>query len=178
MDRDGGRMNLIEKIFENVLWQSRLFVLLAVIFSIIGGIVLFIVASVDIYHIAVEAVGVFMGHTYPEDFHENVVLVIIGAIDLYLMAVVMLIFSFGLYELFISEIDAASSAESSRILEIHSLDELKDKLAKVIVMVLVVSFFKRVLHTDYNGALELLYFAGSILALSVGLYFLHKGGKH
>ena len=171
-------MNLIEKIFENVLWQSRLFVLLAVIFSIIGGIVLFIVASVDIYHIAVEAVGVFMGHTYPEDFHENVVLVIIGAIDLYLMAVVMLIFSFGLYELFISEIDVASSAESSRILEIHSLDELKDKLAKVIVMVLVVSFFKRVLHTDYNGALELLYFAGSILALSVGLYFLHKGGKH
>ena len=171
-------MNLIEKIFENVLWQSRLFVLLAVIFSIIGGIVLFIVASLDIYHIAAQSVGVFMGHSHPENFHENVVSVIIGAIDLYLMAVVMLIFSFGLYELFISEIDVASNSESSKILEIHSLDELKDKLAKVIVMVLVVSFFKRVLHTDYDGALELLYFAGSILALAVGLYFLHKGGKH
>jgi uncharacterized membrane protein YqhA len=94
------------------------------------------------------------------------------------MAVVMLIFSFGLYELFISEIDVAKNHGASKVLEIHSLDELKDKLAKVIVMVLVVSFFQRVLHTGYNGALEMLYFALSILALSVGLYFLHKGGDH
>ncbi len=171
-------MKIIEKIFEHTLWQSRLFVLLAVIFSLIGSIVLFIVASMDIYHMAVEAVGVFMGYAHPHDFHEKVVSVIIGSVDFYLIAVVMLIFSFGLYELFISDIDPAQESESSKILEIHSLDELKDKLAKVIVMVLVVSFFKRVLHTEYSGALEMLYFAGSIFALSLGLYFLHKGGKH
>jgi hypothetical protein len=45
-------------------------------------------------------------------------------------------------------------------------------------MVLVVSFFRRVLHTEYTGALEMLYFSGSILLLSLGLYFLHKGGDH
>jgi uncharacterized membrane protein YqhA len=94
------------------------------------------------------------------------------------MAIVMFIFSFGLYELFISEIDPAKRKGASKILEIHSLDELKDKLAKVIVMVLIVNFFQRVLHTGYSGALEMLYFSGSILALSLGLYFLHKGGKH
>jgi len=94
------------------------------------------------------------------------------------MAVVMFLFGFGLYELFISDIDIAKTSKSARILEIHSLDELKDKLAKVIVMVLVVNFFQRVLHTQYNGALEMVYFALSILALSLGLYFLHKGGKH
>ncbi len=171
-------MKFLEIIFENIIWKSRLFIILAVIFSLIGSIVLFVLASIDIFHVSIEAMQVFTGSLHPENFHEKVVAVIIGAVDLYLIAVVMLIFSFGLYELFISEIDPAKNSESSKILEIHSLDELKDKLAKVIVMVLVVSFFKRVLHTEYHGALEMLYFAGSILALAVGLYFLHKGGKH
>jgi uncharacterized membrane protein YqhA len=171
-------LNIIEKIFEGTLWNGRLFILLAVIFSMIGAVILFIVASVDIYDVAAKTVSVYINHQHPEDFHEMVVGGIIGAVDLYLMAVVMLIFSFGLYELFISEIDVAKNHGASKVLEIHSLDELKDKLAKVIVMVLVVSFFQRVLHTGYNGALEMLYFALSILALSVGLYFLHKGGDH
>ena len=171
-------MNIIEKIFEGILWNGRLFVLLAVVFSMIGSIILFIVASVDIYEVAVETIRVYGMHIHPDNFHEMIVGGIIGAVDLYLMAVVMLIFSFGLYELFISEIDQAKDSGASKVLEIHSLDQLKDKLAKVIVMVLVVSFFQRVLHTEYNGALEMLYFSGSILALSVGLYFLHKGGEH
>ena len=91
----------------------------------------------------------------------------------------MFIFSFGLYELFISEIDEAMGDEkTNKILSIHNLDQLKDKIAKVIVMVLVVSFFQRVLHTEFHTALEMLYFALSIVALSVGLYFLGKVGKH
>ncbi len=171
-------MKFIETIFEHMLWKGRLFILLAVIFSMVGAIILFIVASVDIYGVAIETMNVYLNHLHPDDFHGMVVSGIIGAVDLYLMAVVMLIFSFGLYELFISEIDPAKGSGASKILEIHSLDQLKDKLAKVIIMVLVVSFFQRVLHTEYNGALEMLYFSGSILALSVGLYFLHKGGKH
>lgn len=171
-------MKAIEKIFESILWNGRLFVLLAVIFSVIGSIILFIVASVDIYVVAAETITVYVTHAHPDNFHEMVVSGIIGAVDLYLMAVVMLIFSFGLYELFISEIELAKNSSASKVLEIRSLDQLKDKLAKVIVMVLVVSFFQRVLHTEYNGALEMLYFSGSILALSVGLYFLHKGGEH
>ncbi len=171
-------MKYIEKIFESTLWNGRLFILLAVIFSMLGAIILFIVASVDIYNVAAETFSVYYNHLHPDNFHEMVVGGIIGAVDLYLMAVVMLIFSFGLYELFISDIDQAKGSDASRVLEIHSLDQLKDKLAKVIVMVLVVSFFQRVLHTEYSGALEMLYFAGSILALSVGLYFLHKGGEH
>ncbi|OQX73768.1 MAG: hypothetical protein B6D59_04540 [Campylobacteraceae bacterium 4484_4] len=171
-------MGLLEKIFENFLWNGRLFILLAVIFGMAGAVILFVVASVDIYEIAAKTAGVYLSHEHPEGFHEMVVSAIIGAVDLYLIAVVMLIFSFGLYELFISEIDPAKHSGASKILEIHSLDQLKDKLAKVIVMVLVVSFFKRVLHTEYNGALEMLYFAVSILALAVGLYFLHKGGEH
>jgi uncharacterized protein (TIGR00645 family) len=171
-------MNLLEKIFESTLWNTRLFILLPVIFSMIGAVALFVVASFDIFHVTAYTVEILSSHQHPANFHEKVVGDIIGAVDLYLIAVVLLLFSFGLYELFISRIDAAERSESSKILQIHSLDQLKDKLAKVIVMVLVVSFFKRVLHTSYETPLELLYFAGAILALALGLYFLHKGGNH
>ncbi len=171
-------MGFVEAVFENILWKSRFFVLFAVIFSMLGGIGLFVVASVDVWGVIVSIFDVYANHLHPEHFHEEIVSGLIGAIDLYLMAIVLFIFGFGLYELFISDIDIAKQGAASKILEIHSLDELKDKLAKVIVMVLVVSFFQRVLHTSYSGALEMLYFSGSILLLSLALYFLHKGGTH
>jgi uncharacterized membrane protein YqhA len=170
--------DMIEKVFENVLWNSRFFVVLAVVFSMLGGITLFVVASADVAGVVANVINVYINGLHPETFHQDIVGGIVGAVDLYLMAIVMLIFAFGLYELFISDIDPAKESKSSKVLEIHSLDELKDKLAKVIVMVLVVSFFQSVLHTSYNGALEMLYFSISILTLSLGLYFLHKGGGH
>jgi uncharacterized membrane protein YqhA len=172
---------MIERIFENGLWQSRFIVILAVIFGLVGSIVLFIVASMDIFGVASYAFETISTGAHPEHFHEDIVAGIIGAVDLYLIAVVMLIFSFGIYELFISKIDAAcneADENCSTILAIHSLDQLKDKIAKVIVMVLVVSFFQKVLHTNFATPLEMLYFALSITALAVGLFFLGKVGKH
>ena len=169
----------MEEIFEKGLWSTRFMVLLSVIFGLIGAVVLFIVASIDVYNTAVMVITTYLHHLHPEHFHEDVVGGIIGAVDLYLIGVVMILFSFGLYELFISDIDIAKGDEKeNKILAIHSLDQLKDKISKVIVMVLVVGFFQKVGHTEYNGALEMLYFSFSITAVAVGLYFLGKVGKH
>lgn len=168
---------MIEKIFEGAIWRSRFVVLLAVVFGLLGAFVLFAVASMDIWGVAAYTYETIITHAHPEHFHEDIVAGIIGAVDLYLIAVVMFIFSFGLYELFISEIDEASADQSSKILAIHSLDQLKDKIAKVIIMVLVVNFFQRVLHTEFKTPLEMLYFALAIAALSIGLYFLGMVGK-
>ncbi len=170
----------MEKIFEGGLWSSRFMIILAVVFGIIGATVLFIVASVDVFNSAQFVFTTYVNHAHPENFHEDVVGGIIGAVDLYLIGVVMLLFAFGLYELFISDIDAAKEVdgEDNKILAIHSLDQLKDKISKVIVMVLVVGFFQKVGHTEYHGALDMLYFALSITAVAVGLYFLGKVGKH
>jgi len=169
---------MIEKFFEGLIWNSRFIVILAVIFGLIGAIILFIVASMDIWGVAVYTFNTIISHAHPEKFHEDIVAGIIGAVDLYLIAVVMFIFSFGLYELFISDIDQAEGKNGSKLLAIHNLDQLKDKIAKVIVMVLVVSFFQKVLHTNFATPLEMLYFALSITALAVGLFFLNKVGKH
>ena len=171
-------MKFLERMFEATLWNTRFFVLFAVVFSIFGGMALFIVGSVDIFAVIGNIVTTYLSGAHPEKFHEDIVGGLIGAVDLYLMAVVMFIFGFGLYELFISEVEIAKKEGVSKILEVHSLDELKDKLGKVIVMVLIVNFFQRVLYTEYHGAIDLIYFAGSILALALALYFLHKGSDH
>lgn len=136
---------MLEKLFEKAIWNSRFIVVLAVIFGLIGAFILFIVASMDIWGVAVYTFNTIITHAHPDKFHEDIVSGIIGAIDLYLIAIVMFIFSFGVYELFVSNIDAADAdgdVENS-LLAIHSLDQLKDKIAKVIVMVLVVSFFPK-----------------------------------
>jgi len=171
----------MEKIFEGGLWGTRFIVILAVVFGLIGAVVLFIVASFDVYDTAKYVITTYINHAHPQHFHEEVVGGIIGAVDLYLIGVVMLLFAFGLYELFISDIDIAKEDEEreNKILTIHSLDQLKDKISKVIVMVLVVGFFQKVGHTTYDGALDMLYFALSITAIAVGLFFLGKvGHKH
>ncbi|MEA3372015.1 MAG: YqhA family protein [Campylobacterota bacterium] len=170
---------MIEKIFESTLWSSRFMIILAVVFGLIGAIILFVVASVDIFVTAKYVLTTYFTGAHPEKFHQDIVGGVIGAVDLYLIGVVMLLFSFGLYELFISDIDAAKDDEGNdnQILAIHSLDQLKDKISKVIVMVLVVGFFQKVGYTEYSGALDMLYFALSITAVAVGLYFLGKVGK-
>ena len=166
----------MRKIFERILLASNSFTLFPVVFGLLGAIALFIIASYDVGKVLLEIYKYFFVENFHvENFHSEVVGEIVGAIDLYLMALVLYIFSFGIYELFISEITQLKQSKQSKVLEVHSLDELKDKLGKVIVMVLIVNFFQRVLYASFTTPLEMAYLAASILALCLGLYFLHKG---
>lgn len=166
---------MLEKIFEFLLIKSRIVTILPVIFGLIGAFVLFIIASYDVFKVILYTYNYFFGLNTNIDLHEDVVALIIGAVDLYLMALVLFIFSFGVYELFISEIEEFKQMKQSKVLEVHSLDQLKDKLAKVIIMVLIVNFFQRVLQMKFSTPMDMTFLAGSILALCLGLYFLHKG---
>lgn len=169
----------MKKVFEAILWHTRLVVLLAVVLSLVGSVLLFAVASWDIINAGIKTAHYYLGlKSEINDIHNLLLNAIISSIDLYLIAVVLLIFSFGLYELFISKI-SIKELSSIKVLEISTLDQLKDKLAKVIVMALIVAFFSKVLSMELKSTLDMIYFAISILALSLGLYFLHKGGdKH
>ncbi|ARJ56856.1 YqhA family protein [Campylobacter cuniculorum] len=166
---------MLERIFEFLLVKSRFVTILPVIFGLIGAFVLFFIASYDVLKVLIYTYKYFFISNVEIDLHEDVVALIIGAVDLYLMALVLFIFSFGVYELFISEIEEFKQSKQSKVLEVHSLDQLKDKLAKVIIMVLVVNFFQRALQMKFSTPLDMTYLAGSILALCLGLYFLHKG---
>lgn len=160
----------IEQFFESILWRTRWIILIAVIFSILASFSLFVFGSYEIWH-TVKHIWV-TGFNDPD--YTGLLIGIIGAIDFYLIGIVLLIFAFGIYELFISKIDIArGNDEEHNILEITSLDELKNKLLKVIVMVLIVFFFKTVLGATFNGALEKMYFAFSILAIAICYYVIN-----
>ncbi|HLG44570.1 MAG TPA: YqhA family protein [Nitrospirales bacterium] len=175
----------VERGFEKFLWNSRFVVLLAVISSMISSMILFVVATVDVFELIQKVFRYMMlpgsdrtADAY-EEFHGDVVGHIIGAIDDFLLATVLFIFALGLYELFISKIDEAEreATTSSRILVIHSLDDLKDRLGKVVLMILIVTFFKNVIHTTFEDPLNILYLAVGILFVALALYFTHKGGE-
>ncbi|MGK7344674.1 MAG: YqhA family protein [Candidatus Nitrospinota bacterium M3_3B_026] len=169
--------------FEKFLWNSRFVVILAVLASLVSSVILFIIATADVFTVAKESVSYGLGIGAAgamgyDEFHGAVVGHIIGSVDDFLLATVLLIFAFGLYELFISEIEEAQSDErKSRILIISSLDDLKDRLAKVVLMILIVTFFKNVIHTEFTDPLSLLYLGGGIFLVALALYLTHvKGG--
>jgi uncharacterized membrane protein YqhA len=168
MNEKPSRIKRIELAFESMLWSCRFIVLLGVLFGVVASVSVFVVGSMDIYHVVRDQIR--------GDLKDPAQLLayIIGAVDYYLIGVVLLIFSFGIYELFISPLEVARRNTDVQILEVKDLDELKNKIIKVVIMVLVVSFFKKVLSTEYKGALEMMYFAFSIFAISFGVYFLHR----
>ncbi len=171
-------MKLLELIFERILWESRLMVILAVVASIIAALVLALMGTYDIYLILIELFHSFSNSEIYEAFHKDAITHIISAVDAYLISTVLLIFGIGLYELFVSKIDyAENETRSSKILVIHSLDQLKDKLAKVIVMVLIVTFFKHAVSFKYEDTLSLLYLSIGIILISLAIYFLSKSHK-
>ena len=177
-----------EYLLETGLWQTRLIVLLAVLCSIAAAIVLFIVGSVDIFNEVVKYFSEAFSHAETSGYehgvkkHDHTVLLmtIIGSIDLYLIGVVLIIFGFGIYELFISKLDIARRYTEITILEIENLDELKNRIVKVIIMVLIVSFFKKVLtllqdgSAVYSNPESMMYLAFSILALAIAVFLLNK----
>ena len=171
----------MERIFENLLWNSRLVVLSAVIASLLAAIAMFYMASVD----AVYMISHLAHYASPTlsvadrvALRSTTVTHVVEIVDGYLLATVLLIFALGLYELFISKIDQAEGSESaSTVLMITSLDDLKSRLAKVVMMILVVRYFEYALGMDFSSPLDLLQVAGGIALLGLALYLSHMADK-
>lgn len=167
----------LEETFEKFLWASRFLVLFAVLASLAAALCLFFIGTFDIVKVFVDLGSYALGFSGKQDLHVEVIGTIIGSVDVFLIAVVLLIFSFGLYELFISHIDAADGHEASGILNIPSLDVLKDKIGQVIIMALIVKFFQVVLSMKIEAWTDMLIFAGAVVLLSAALFLMHWG-KH
>ncbi|MCO5584229.1 hypothetical protein L7F22_038153 [Adiantum nelumboides] len=128
----------------------------------------------------------------------HVVILLVEAIDIFLVATVMLIFGMGVYELFVNSIGLQRKDDSSpstvpnkkytgsnlfglfRLerrplwLEIRSLHELKTKVGHVIVMILLVGMFEKSKVVPISTGFDLLCFSASIFTSSGCLYLLSK----
>ncbi|ATX79146.1 putative membrane protein YqhA [Mariprofundus aestuarium] len=163
--------------FEKLLWSSRYMTLLAVWSCIVGMALLFTLSAIDMGKLLLEFIDVYIfGHDVP-NFHTVVVSHVITAVDDFLLAIVLLIFALGVYELHIDKLDFIRDNEAAgKLLQIESLDDLKDRLGKVILMILIVTFFKNVLSVKFDDPLNILYMGGGIFLVALASYFGHKGG--
>ncbi len=176
-------MKLLETLFEGLLWNSRLVVLFAVVASLGTAFVVFYIATIDAWFL-VTHMGEYMSPQLTgdarADFRSAAITHVVEIIDGYLLASVMLIFSLGLYELFISKIEQAQASDRhSSVLMIRNLDDLKNRLAKVVLMILIVKFFEHALEMQFTDPLAMLEFAGGIALIGLALYLSHAGeSKH
>ena len=163
----------MENKFEKFLWSFRYITILAVILSILSAFTLIVIGSWDI----IEAV-IFYNPLFDASISSNNELLfkLISAIDLFLIGIVLLIFGFGIYELFVSEIDFANSKFTESTLKIRDLDQLKNKIIKVVIIVLIVKFFEKVLKfsENFTTPMDILYFGLSILSICVGYYLINR----
>ena len=176
-------MGTVERVFETLLWNSRYFIILGVLASIFAAILLVLSASLEAVHLAGSFFN-FIFSTGIEVPRNSIILQLVEMIDGFLMAGMMFIFGFGLYELFISPINISSknnpdeeSIVKGKILNIKNIDELKSKLAKIIMMVLIVKLFYFIIDlkpTDITGALM---YAGCIALIGLALFLSHSEHK-
>ena len=169
----------IVKVFESCLFHSRFITLFAVLGALFSSVIMFILGTMKIANTAAIFWGQITGVQDASYGQGALVALFVSSVDIYLFATVLLIFSTGLYELFISKIRPASQHSESRPhwLEVSSLDDLKSSLGKVILMILIVWFFEKSLIIEYHTALDLLYLGVGILLVSGALYMTRTGHK-
>ncbi len=163
-------IRFVEKTFETILWQSRWMVLVAVFASLAGALLLMVVG---VMQVGVVAVHVYQRLGSLEEMQTYQMLAIsktVAAVDVFLIATVLIIFGVGLYELFISHVDQMGPLGRNHPLAVKNLSELKDRLGNIVIMALVVAFFKSALGLKVERFSELIYLGGGILLVSVSLF--------
>ena len=134
---------------------SRYVVAVPAIGSIIGSFVLMIIG---VWEIGGSIINLF---NQSISIKQSVV-GILTAVDILLLATVLLVIGYGLYELFVD-----SSVQLPAWLEIRSLDDLKSKLIGVVVAIIAVVFLGYLV--DVNDPSEILYIGAGAGAIVLGL---------
>jgi uncharacterized membrane protein YqhA len=172
-------MRTIERHFETLLWNSRLITIVAVIASLVASLILFYMSTTDVVYVVREVVH--YAALLPDarrQGHAAIVVHVAEIIDGYLFASILIIFSLGIYELFVSKIAAIErSPLASRMLLIHSFDDLKERLSKVVFLILIVRYFEYASQATIRGPIDILYLAIGIALVAVALY-LTSSQKH
>jgi uncharacterized membrane protein YqhA len=171
----------LEYRFETWLWRFRLIAILPVLFSLASTAVTFALGTKEIFK---AILGMGSDHLNEKKYMSTLLGGVVTGIDLYLIGIALLIFGYGVYELLISPMDSARAPgrTGEGLLDIRDLDQLKEKLVKVLVVALIVSAFKAMLALPIVDGPSLAFFCLGVLMLAVSGFLvtgdLGKHGKH
>ena len=141
---------------------------------------------IDLIQTVMPVLGKILSWEFASDaseLHQKTLKRVVGLVDSFLVAIFLLLFAYGMYELFVSELDPARPAGKDLnsksapavlgLLPIHSLDDLKSNLVKVITAILIVTLFEHAVAVNVETPIELIYFAAAILLVALALYVIH-----
>ncbi len=150
-----------------VIGASRYLILLAVVAIFTATLLLLVYGGAQTVLLVREALGAGVSSKGA----KTMLLSVIEVVDLFLLATALYVIAAGLYELFIDPNIALPAW-----LEVRTLDDLKDKLIKVVIVVLGVLFLGQVITWD--GQRDLLSYGAAIALVIAGLsYFLSLKSK-
>ncbi|MEB3173387.1 MAG: YqhA family protein [Cyanobacteriota bacterium] len=158
------RIKRLELRLERTIWRIRLVAILPVVMSLLSSVATFILGTKQIF----KALFMLNSDSTLKSYIAELLGSIIGGIDLYLIGIALLIFGYGVYELLISPIDPAREDDElgSGLLDIRDLDQLKEKLVKVLVVALIVYAFQTMITLPINTPQALAFFCLSVLLLA------------
>ncbi len=148
---------------EKLLERSKYLILIAVASLFVASAVAFLWGGLKVVFIVINLIK-----TYGKDSSGAIALIEI--MDIFLIATALLVFSVGIYELFIGDI------ELPEWLVIRNLHDLKAKLGSGIILFMAVTFLKHLVEwRDPQGTF---YFGIAVAVVSASLIaFSHFGGK-
>jgi uncharacterized membrane protein YqhA len=148
-----------------ILTSSKYLIFIAVICSFMASITVLLYGGAQTLNTVGQAIAEGQASSKRA---KNLVLSFVEVIDLFLLATVFYIVALGLYELFIDD-----QIRFPEWLEIHSLDDLKNRLTSVVVVLLSVLFLGRVVQWD--GTNNILPFGLSIALVIASLTYFMSG---
>jgi len=162
------------------LYAFRYLTFIAVIGSLIGSFLLFYIGLTRIFEgivVLFTDINIHTEMNLPAHLSEDglVTVLIVQAVDVFLFALVLMIFGIGIYTLFILKPEEREGHSVPPWLQGNSIGELKTSLAGVIIIILFVNVLENIIIVGYeNLAWEVLIIPITIALLAVALYLLPK----
>lgn len=158
---------------ERTVGYLRYVSLIAVISAGFGSALMFLIGAIKTYN--AYAVLIYGGLAIDSDAvitSKHAIAYLVQGIDAFLIALVFMIFSGGVYNLFIRRGNVGPDSEKG-LTRIHSISQLKSIIAELIVIILFVNFMEDVLASDIDTyQWEILVIPASILFLAGSLKLL------
>ena len=178
-------MNL-RRIERLIVVGSRFLTLIAVAGSFASSLLMFLLGAYNIFEAFTE--GLRSGLDGPGQFGTIAVISVIEGLDRFLIGIVLLYFGYGVYTLFIHPREPDEKLGLPDWLHIEQIGQLKQVVAEVILVILLVLFLRVALEayhipqTEHGweklASLALLPVAIVLIALALRLVELHpKGGR-
>ncbi|MFB6233362.1 MAG: YqhA family protein [Haloarculaceae archaeon] len=155
--------------FEPPFFKLRFILIVPILISMIGAVMMFAVGTHQIYKAATAIL-------LKTDFsNTGVTLPIIKALDAFLIGIILIIFSFGIYDFFVSILEPAEHAGlRPDWFKFETTGELKTKMVELVLVILAILFFEQIIANVSSFEDPILFLiiptGAAILAFSIGFF--------